>query len=103
MSKLYAGSATVTLPDGTSVDANVDLWTEETGPLVQWGGTAESNAVGNLWNGDQRICTIAYGDADSGLRVGECMIIEMDPEAGEDVDRVTVRGSGDFAQVVAGA
>ncbi len=97
MAGLYAGAATITLPDGTSVDVDVDLWREQQGPLVQWGGTATSQTLGSLWNGEQRACTVTVGTADLGFRVGECMIVEPVPADG--TERVALRGSGDFTDV----
>jgi hypothetical protein len=97
MSKLYAGPAVFSFPDGPTVDAMVDLTQDDDPILITWTGTAESPEEGSLWNGGQRACTLRIGDAETGYRVGECMVTDLDPTDG--VERVTIHGSGEFATV----
>jgi hypothetical protein len=99
MANFYQGPAVLTLPENVTVDANVDLWREEDGPLVEWGGTATTNDPHRLWREEQeeqRMCTVRVGDARTGYRVGECMIIAGDDDPA--VNRVTLRGSADFVE-----
>jgi hypothetical protein len=98
MSKLYSGDAVITFPDGPTVNASVDLTVDDNETvLFTWGGTAESSDEGSLWNGGQRACTIRIGDVSTGYRVGEAMVITVEPAV--NVERVTVRGSGELAEV----
>jgi hypothetical protein len=94
MATLYTGPATLTFPDGPTVNAHVELWREEHGPLVQWGGTAENDRPQSLWDGNQRLCTVKFGSDDAGYQVADAMVIEPDPGGG--AERVTLRGSGEF-------
>jgi hypothetical protein len=65
MSDLYTGTATFSMPNGPTVEAQVDLWIEEHGPLVEWGGTAEAREPGILWNGGQRVTALRFGSVAS--------------------------------------
>jgi hypothetical protein len=97
MTKLYAGPAVFSFPDGPTVDASVDLTRDDDPVLITWAGTAESPEPGSLWNGGQRACTLRIGDVESGYRVGECMVTALEPADG--VERVTIQGSGELAEV----
>jgi hypothetical protein len=97
MSDLYAGEATFSLPTGETVLAKVDLWINEVGPLIEWGGTAEAYEPHILWKDGQQVSAIRIGDVHTGYRVSECMIISLEPDP--DVERVTLRGSGEFEEV----
>jgi hypothetical protein len=96
MADLYSGTAIFSMPKGPTVEAEVDLWIEEHGPLVEWGGTAEAHEPGILWNGGQQVSSVKFGDLESGYRIGECIIETREPG---DVERVTLRGSGVLAEV----
>jgi hypothetical protein len=96
MSDLYAGTATFSMPNGPTVDAEVNLWMEEHGPLVEWGGTAEAHEPGILWNGGQQVAALRFGSIESGFHTGDCIIETVEPG---DVERVTLRGSGELAEV----
>jgi len=97
MAGLYAGRATFSLPTGDTVEADVDLWVDDNEPLVVWGGTAEADRPGVLWRDGQQVASLRFGDRDGGYRVGECMILAVDPDAPR--ERVTLRGSGDLSEV----
>jgi hypothetical protein len=96
MADLYSGTAIFSMPNGPTVEAEVNLWIEEHGPLVEWGGTAEAHEPGILWNGGQQVAALKFGNLENGFRVGDCIIETLEPA---DVERVTLRGSGDFAEV----
>jgi hypothetical protein len=96
MGDLYTGTATFSMPNGPTVEAQVDLWIEEHGPLVEWGGTAEATQPGILWNGGQQVAALRFGSVESGFHTGDCIIETVEPG---DVERVTLRGSGELAEV----
>ena len=96
MGDLYTGTATFSMPNGPTVEAEVKLWIEEHGPLVEWGGTAEAHEPGILWNGGQQIAALRFGSIASGFHTGDCIIETVEPG---DVERVTLRGSGELAEV----
>ena len=99
MTTLYQGPAVLTLPENVTVDVDVDLWMEQDGPLIQWGGTATTDDSYRLWQeeqDEQRMCTVRVGNETAGYRVGEGMIIE--PAGHGDANAVTLRGSGEFVE-----
>ena len=79
MSDLYAGTATFSMPNGPTVEAEVNLWIEEHGPLVEWGGTAEAHEPGILWNGGQQVAALRFGSIESGFHTGDCIIETVEP------------------------
>jgi len=96
MADLYAGRATFSLPTGETVDATVDLWIKEQGPLVEWGGTAQAERPGILWKDGQEVSSLRFGTLESGYHVGDCIIVSREPGEPETVN---LRGSGELAEV----
>jgi hypothetical protein len=98
MTTLYQGPAVLTLPENVTVDVDVDIWQEQEGPLVQWGGTATTDSDHQLWQEEreeQRMIMLRLGDEIGGYQVGEGMIISPAGDGSE--NSVELRGSGDFA------